>query len=331
MLAASVAGAETYRIATWNVELWRKGPGLLLRDLMRGEDPQIAAILEVLAEIQPDILALQGFDYDLEGHALNRFAKAAGYAHTFALRPNAGRQTGLDIDGDGFTGDAVDALGFGDFSGQGGMALLSRFPIDAARAVDHSQRLWRDMPDHLLPPPGDAPWPSEQVHANLPLSSMGHWVVPVVLPKGTLTLMTFHAAPPVFDGPEDRNGRRNHDEIRFWQHLLDGAFGPPPDPPFVLLGQTNQDPLLGEGRKAAINALLADPRLQDPQPKDRPTVDWPQVDPPQMRVSYVLPSTEVIPLAAGIVWPADHPAIAQAIQAASRHRLVWVDIALSSR
>ena len=22
--------------------------------------------------------------------------------------------------------------------------------------------------------------------------------------------------PPAFDGEEDRNGRRNHDEIRFW-------------------------------------------------------------------------------------------------------------------
>jgi len=22
--------------------------------------------------------------------------------------------------------------------------------------------------------------------------------------------------PPTFDGPEDRNGKRNHDEIRFW-------------------------------------------------------------------------------------------------------------------
>ena len=25
-----------------------------------------------------------------------------------------------------------------------------------------------------------------------------------------------HPTPPVFDGPEDRNGRRNHDEIRLW-------------------------------------------------------------------------------------------------------------------
>lgn len=318
---------ETYRIATWNVELWRKGPGLLLRDLMRGDDAQIAAILAVLERMQPDILALQGFDYDLEGQALRRFARAAGFAHSFALRPNAGRQTGLDINGDGHRGDAEDALGFGDFAGQGGMAILSRFPINRAGVIDHSARLWRDMPEGLLPPPG-AGWPSAEVHAALPLSSMGHWMVPIVLAEGQLALMTFHAAPPVFDGPEDRNGRRNHDEIRFWQHLLDGHFGQAPKAPFVLLGQTNQDPTLGEGRKAAIRALLADPRLQDPQPEHRPTVDWPQVDPPRMRVSYVLPDSDIQVVQAGTLWPDDQPDLQAAIEAASRHRLVWVDIAL---
>ena len=29
-----------------------------------------------------------------------------------------------------------------------------------------------------------------------------------------------HPTPPAFDGPEDRNGRRNHDEIRFWSDYL---------------------------------------------------------------------------------------------------------------
>ncbi|MEC9313216.1 MAG: endonuclease/exonuclease/phosphatase family protein, partial [Pseudomonadota bacterium] len=42
------AQADTVRIATFNTELSRKGPGLLLRDIERGEDPQIAAVIDVI-------------------------------------------------------------------------------------------------------------------------------------------------------------------------------------------------------------------------------------------------------------------------------------------
>ncbi len=41
--------------------------------------------------------------------------------------------------------------------------------------------------------------------------------------KTTLHLLASHPTPPAFDGPEDRNGRRNHDEIRFWNDYLDRA------------------------------------------------------------------------------------------------------------
>ena len=32
----------------------------------------------------------------------------------------------------------------------------------------------------------------------------------------TVHVLASHPTPPSFDGGEDRNGRRNHDEIRFW-------------------------------------------------------------------------------------------------------------------
>ena len=32
----------------------------------------------------------------------------------------------------------------------------------------------------------------------------------------TVHFLVSHPTPPVFDGPEDRNGTRNFDEIRFW-------------------------------------------------------------------------------------------------------------------
>ena len=40
LLAPWSAFAETITIATYNVDMARKGPGLLLRDILRGNDPQ---------------------------------------------------------------------------------------------------------------------------------------------------------------------------------------------------------------------------------------------------------------------------------------------------
>ena len=54
----------------------------------------------------------------------------------------------------------------------------------------------------------------------LPLSSKSHWDVPVRIGNVTLHLLASHPTPPAFDGAEDRNGRRNHDEIRFWSDYL---------------------------------------------------------------------------------------------------------------
>ena len=46
------------------------------------------------------------------------------------------------------------------------------------------------------------------------LSSTSHWGVPVDVDGSTVRFLVSHPTPPVFDGAEDRNGTRNHDEIR---------------------------------------------------------------------------------------------------------------------
>ena len=254
-LNAACAWSETLRIATFNTGLKRKGPGLLLRDIVRGGDVQIEAVASVLTRVAPDIVALQSFDYDLTGVALLAFAdmlRGAGldYPYQFAALPNTGMPTNLDMDGNRRRAEARDAQGYGFFSGQGGMAILSKHPIVTDEVQDFSSLLWRDFPGALLPETAAGPFPSEQAQAIQRLSTTGHWVVPVDVPGlGRITLMTLHASPPVFDGPEDRNGKRNHDEIVFWQRYLDGTFGPSPDRQFVLLGDFNQDPVDGEGLK----------------------------------------------------------------------------------
>ena len=337
LACAAVAG--TLRVATWNVELSRDGPGLLLRDILRGEDAQASAVAHIIAEVAPDILLLQNVDYDMELRALSALrdliaAQGMQYDTVFALLPNSGMATGLDMDGDGRLGEPEDAQGYGAFLGQGGMAILSRYPVDMAGIQDMSAILWRDLPQAMLPMVDGMPFPSAEAQKVLRLADKAQWAVPVLHDSGPVTLLAFHANPPVFDGPEDRNGRRNHDQLRFWQHYLDGVFGTAPQGRFVLLGHANQDRDKSEGIKAGIRGLLSDPRLTDPvpvrdntPPGDPPeaTVDWPRVDPSQMRVSYVLPSRDWVIEASGVHWPITGEG-AKRLETASRHRMVWVDL-----
>lgn len=338
-------------MATFSPELSRKGPGLLLRDILTAKDPQVEASAQVIAAAAPDVILLTGFDYDLGGVALEAFAarvRAAGadYPHRLALRPNTGMATGLDLDGDGESGGPGDAQGFGRFAGEGGMAVLSRFKLGPA--TDYSAFPWRALPGNLMGGAGLSP----EAAAVQRLSSTGHWAVPVTLPDGTvLTLLAWMATPPVFDGAEDRNGRRNHDEAAFWLRLLDGALPfAVPSAPFVLLGDANLDPVDGDGRAEALASLLSDSRLQDPRPASPgavaaasaqgganatqagdpalDTADWPDDGGPgNLRVDYVLPSSGLVARNAAVWWPVPGAA-ADLAAAASRHRLVYVDIAL---
>lgn len=305
----------------------------------------------MIAEIQPDILLLTGFDYDAGHAALGAFATRLAelgidFPHLFALRPNSGMATGLDLDGNGRTGEPRDAQGYGRFAGHGGMALLSRFAVIEDEVDNLSDLLWRNAPDARLPMVGGVPFPSPEAVEAQRLSSTGHWIVPLRWPgRNALTLLAFSATPPVFDGPEDRNGLRNADEIRLWQTLLDGRTDlPAPEAPFILLGNANLDPTDGDGLHKSIETLLADPRLQDPKPASNggalaadashggdpalDTADWSAPEdggPGNLRVQYVLPSADLRVADAGVHWPAEGAA-AEVVRAASRHRLVWVDI-----
>lgn len=282
----------------------------------------MAAVLAVLAEARADVLVLAGVDADAEGRTLAALNAALPepYPHLFTAMPNAGRASGLDLDGNGRLGEARDAEGYGRFSGEGGMGVLSRLPLGTVE--DYSPLRWRDLPGALLTPED----PGAEVRR---LSSMVHWVLPVALPGGrALRLGIFRATTPVFDGPEDLNGRRNHDELVFWLRLMEGDLpGRALPAPFVLIGGANLDPDRGEGRREAIRDLLGDPRLQDPG--GGPTVDWSGTGPGAglgpMRVDYILPGAGVPVTGAGRVWP-EGGALAEVAATASRHRLIWVDL-----
>ena len=320
------------RIASWDPGLTRQGPGLALRDIRAG-DAQALAAARVIAAIAPDVILLTGIDWDHDGLALQAFAqllqdKGHPMAHSFTARPNSGMATGLDMDGDGRRGGPRDAQGFGRFSGQDGMAVLSRLPLGPV--LDYSDQLWRDQPGHLMPAGIDP-----QVAQIQRLSSTAHWDVTVQTGAGPLHLLAWSATPPAFDGDDQRNQRRNHDEAVFWLRHL-------PDAPFVLIGNINLDPEDGDGRREALEALLE--HASDPQPRGQwqppqtganaahrgdPALDTAEFRADRsgnLRVDYVLPSRALQVHDSAVFWPPpDHP-LAGDVQLASNHRLVWLDL-----
>ncbi len=365
LLAGAAASAGTLRIATYNTDLSADGPGVLLHDLGRDPDETLTAVIAVIQATRPDVLLLTQFDHDAKGRALTAFRdllrsgpRGIDYGHVFAPPVNAGVPSGADFDGDTMLMGPDDALGYGKFPGDGGMAVLSRLPIDRDAARTFNNLLWRDLPDALLPVhPDGAPWPDAAAQAAMRLSSRAHWDVPVILPDGgRLHLLATNPTPPLFDGPEARNQRRNHDEIAFWSRYLDGAAFPDdqgrtataPDAPLVVLGDLNADPNDGAGLRDGIAGLLSHPRLRDARPGSvgagdaarsqgganadhagdpaLDTADWRDDGPGNLRVDYVLPSTDLEIAASGVFWPAPGEALAAEVASGPPHRLVWIDI-----
>jgi hypothetical protein len=349
------------RVAAFNASLSRDIPGGLVQEMRLGGSRQIDAVAEILQRVRPDIALIAEIDHDAEAVAARLFAEtlkqgrrgAAGLdlPHVFAAPVNTGVLTGHDLDGDGVRSRPRDAHGHGLHEGHYGMAILSRFPLEDARTFRLLR--WADMPGAAIPP---GHWPPEAA-AELRLSSKSHWDVAARTPEGPLRLLASHPTPPVFDGPEDSNGRRNADELRFWVDYLSGdgwmtddsgrRGGAGPDP-FVLLGDLNADPEDGDGRRAAIRALLDHPRLTDPRPgsaggreaadpghRGDPALDtavWggPR-GPGDLRVDYVLPSRELEATGAGVFWPAPGDPLRRLVGEGERvvssdHRLVWVDV-----
>ncbi len=338
---AAPAAADSLRIATYNIDFSDKGPGLVLQSLAKGGTPQQQAVIATIADLDADVLLLTGIDYDAEGQTLAVLAGAlanagAPYPYLLPLRPNSGLATGFDLNGNGRLGEPRDAMAYGRYAGEGGMAVLSRLPIDTAQIRDFSTFLWADLPRSLSPDTDPA------LRGVQRLSSGGHYEVPVTLPNGkSIRLLAFYAGPPSFDGDDDRNGKRNHDEAAFWLDLIAGNLPfAPPAAPFAIIGQASLDAQDGEGRAEALRTLLAHPLLRDPAPRGTSgRVDAGQfgdaahdtalyVGLGGLRVEYILPSCDIFVQAAGVVWPPDTDPKAQVLATASRHRPVWVDINL---
>jgi Endonuclease/Exonuclease/phosphatase family len=356
--AATAAPPADVRVATFNASLNRAAEGELVADLSTPDDPQAREVAEVVQRVRPDVLLINEFDHapaavDLfRDNYLERGQNGAEpieYPHAFIAPSNTGVPSGFDLDNDGSVGGPNDALGFGAFPGQYGMLVLSRFPIDTGAVRTFQRFLWKDLPGARLP----AGFYSPEELAVLPLASKSHWDVPVRIGDRTLHVLTSHPTPPTFDGPEDRNGLRNADEIAFWRLYVqpgpgdafyddNGRRGGLRDGErFVIMGDQNSDPFDGDSLPGAAQQILTAHRVIDPAPgsdggveaaneghRGDPrldTADFSEPVPGNLRVDYVLPSSPMGVRGSGVFWPVATDPLAR-LNDTSDHHLVWVDL-----
>lgn len=341
---------------------------------------QARTVAEIIQRTNPDVLLINEFDFFTPdpNRAVQLFqqnflsvsqngAAPVNYPYFYIAPSNTGIPTGFDLNNNGAVVTAItngvgapgygdDSFGFGTFPGQFGMVLLSKYPIDTANVRTFQQFLWKDMPGNLLTNDPTVDNPATPVNENLGqfyspeeqailrLSSKSHWDVPILVNGQTIHALVSHPTPPVFDGPEDRNGKRNHDEIRFWADYVtpgQGGYiyddqnqkgGLQPGSSFVIMGDQNAEAYDGDafrvGDRNAILQLLQNPNINTNFIPTSPggtqqaalqgginrshrgnpafdTADFADTSPGNLRADYVLPSTDLQVTNSGIFWPAN--------------------------
>jgi len=356
--ASAERGLDVVRFATFNASLNRNNAGDLGAELAAPGSAQPDTIAEIIQRARPDVLLINEFDYDpaaLADFQANYLSVPHGdaepieYLYTYIAPSNTGIYSGFDYDNSGAAGDFVpnDSYGFGFFPGQYGMAVLSMYPIDYDSVRTFQLFKWKDMPGALLPDDPNTPEPADWYTPgpeldSFRLSSKSHWDVPIQIDHKVVHFLVSHPTPPVFDGPEDRNGTRNFDEIRFWADYIipshsgyiyddEGNFGGlEPGAMFVIAGDQNSDPLDGDSIPGAAQQLIEHPlintkvtpssegaveqtALQDDNNLTHlsdpafDTADFAEAifgGPGNLRADYVLPRKNLRILDAAVFWPA---------------------------
>ncbi len=342
-------GANAYRFATFNVAMSADNAGGMLEALKDTSDARTSArcknLAAIIQHVRPDVLLLCEFDhlggggddgmlaYFLE-HFLGKSQQGESpihYPHCYLPPTNTGLaiQQGTDV-----SKAPQKAHGFGRHHGQYGFVVLSRYPIDTDNIRSWQSLRWADMPNHRMP----KHFFDKDTESALRLSSKNHVVVPIHLEGKIIHVVACHPTPPVFDGKERRNLRRNADELRFVSDIIENAAylvddagqtgGLGEEDTFVVMGDLNADPTNGDGDKKVIQGLLTHPSIKplitqtaSPEnnhlPRHIPTSDGAieslagsntkhksrATHARGLRLDYVLPSNDLVAVDGGVFWP----------------------------
>ena len=366
------AQKTTVRFATFNISFNRKSQGLLKKKLATGKGLNFSRIAEIIQRINPDVILLNEFDYDEAGQGVADFESkflAVGqngqspieFQHRYRPPSNTGVDSGVDLNGDGKKETPNDAFGYGAFPGQYAMVVLSKYPILKDKIRTFQKFRWKDMPDAAWPivPETSKPFYSDAAVEVFRLSSKNHCDVPIDVDGTTIHLLASHPTPPAFDGAEDRNGKRNHDEIRLFadyisnqcDYLYDDSGkkgGLAKGSNFVIAGDQNADPNDGGSHNKAANLLINHPLvnssftprstggaqyskdqggLNDSHTGDpnEDTADFGDHNVGNLRIDYCLPSKTLTVVDSGVYWPPPGEEGADLVKATD-HRLVWIDV-----
>ncbi|MBQ4832437.1 endonuclease/exonuclease/phosphatase family protein [Pseudoalteromonas sp. MMG010] len=370
MLSINSFASQTVRIATFNVSMdatnyTPKGQMVkadALVTALESNHQQIKNIAEIIQRVRPNVLLLNEFDYvDKQAGIdvfVNNYLKVSqkqqqpiDYPYIYLAPVNTGVPSGFDLDNNGKVTDNMgDAYGFGFFPGHYAMVLLSQYPIDFDKARTFQKFKTKDMPNAQIPvnPSTNENWYSAQELDAIRLSSKSFWDVPIIIDDKPLHILASHPTPPVFDGPEDRNGMRNHNEVRLVaDYVLNKNYiyddkgikgGLDTQSRFVILGDLNAAPIGDKARVDTTDQLLKNKMINasyvpqsegakqeyiKPYAKNY-TANW------QARVDYVLPSNYGLQIQqGGVFWPMKSSPLYRLIKdrnASSDHRMVWLDI-----
>ncbi|HSL31630.1 MAG TPA: endonuclease/exonuclease/phosphatase family protein [Anaerolineales bacterium] len=379
--ASANQSLDVIRFATFNASLNRNLAGQLVMNLSTPDNVQAKTVAEIIQRTRPDVLLINEFDFVENGVAAELFqdnylsvsqngAEPIEYHYYFVAPSNTGIPSGFDLNNNGVVAGPDDAFGFGFFPGQFGMVVYSRYPILYEDVRTFQLFLWKDMPGALLPDDPStaepADWYSPAELDVFRLSSKSHWDVPIQIDDKVVHFLVSHPTPPVFDGPEDRNGTRNFDEIRFWADYIspgqrssyiyddDGMSGGlKPGSLFVIAGDQNSDPLDGDSIPGSIQQLLEHPlvntkvtpssagaveaaalqggaNLTHRSDPAFDTADFSDSAPGNLRADYVLPRKNLQIVDAAVFWPVQADPLFRLVGVfpfpSSDHRLVWVDV-----
>ncbi len=366
---------KSIRVAMFNVSMSEPESGRILHQTAKADNKRFQRLAAIIQHVNADVLLLCEFDHLGQGGddgSLNNFCQhylaqsqyqqnAISYPYRYCPPSNTGLLSPVDLNGDGICTLPEDGLGFGEFHGHFSFVILSKYPLNEDNIRTWQTLLWKAMPNALLP----TDYYSEAAQEVLRLSSKNHVVVPVLVDGKEINLLCCHPTPPVFDGNERRNAKRNHDEIQLLIDIIENApyliddkkqaGGLEPEDAFIVMGDLNADMVDGDGTKSAIQRLLKHHKINRAvscgvntpkseggqhyypwQKRKGRKNEWTHLA--GLRLDYVLPSTHLTVSNSGVFWPDKHDPLRHLIldckgkekpTAGSDHRMVWVDIIIS--